>query len=231
MRLRTAPLAATVALTAGLTMSLALTLTACGGDGGSSRVATDSPSGTTPPETTGTGTGPGPGTPGTSGGRTMAPSGGGTGGTDAGPGTDSGAAGAHCPTSQLGFAVAPGSGAQTRGSQGVITIELTNKGAKPCAMKGYPGVDLVGGSTKWSLPRGTSETPRTVTVHPGATTTFTLFYLPFHQGDGKEFKPRSLVITPPNETHAHTLPWEFSSVLLQDGATHPGTYIGPVGSK
>ncbi|WP_261714175.1 DUF4232 domain-containing protein [Streptomyces sp. ASQP_92] len=228
MRLRTAPLAATVALTAGL----ALTLTACGGDGGSSRVATDTPSGTTSASSgTSTGTGTGPSTPGTSGGRTMAPSGGSTGGTDAGTGAGTGAAGSHCATSQLGFAVAPGSGAQSQGSQGVVTIELTNRGAKSCAMKGYPGVNLVDGATKWSLTRGTSETPKAVAVRPGATTTFTLFYLPFHQGDGQEFKPRSIVITPPNETHSHTLPWDFSSVLLQDGATHPGTYIGPIGSK
>uniref|UniRef100_A0AAU2V4I5 DUF4232 domain-containing protein n=1 Tax=Streptomyces sp. NBC_00003 TaxID=2903608 RepID=A0AAU2V4I5_9ACTN len=218
LRLRTTSMAATAALIAGLT------LTACGSDSGSGKVATDTPSST----------GPGSTATGGDGGRTMAPSGGSTGGgTNAGTGTGThtGTGGNHCLTSQLGFAVAPGSGAQSKGSQGTVTITLTNKGAKACEMKGYPGVDLVGGATKWSLTRGTAETPKTVTVRPNATTTFNIFYLPFNNGDGQEFKPKSIVITPPNETHSHTLPWDFSSVLLQDGATHPGTYISPVGSK
>ncbi|WP_159047664.1 DUF4232 domain-containing protein [Streptomyces sp. WM6378] len=220
LRLRTAPMAAIAVIAAGLT------LTACGSDnGGSGKVATDTPSSTAPGST-----GAASSSTGGDGGRTMAPSGGSTGGgTDAGTGTDAGAG--HCLTSQLAFAVAPGSGAQSQGSQGAVTITLTNKGAKSCVMKGYPGVDLVGGPTRWPLTRGTAETPKTVTVRPNATTTFNIFYLPFNKGDGQEFKPKSIVITPPDETHSHTLPWEFSSVLLQDGATHPGTYISPVGSK
>ncbi|WP_328311347.1 DUF4232 domain-containing protein [Streptomyces sp. NBC_00442] len=224
--LRTAPLAAIIALSAGLT------LTACGGDGdGSGRVATDTP-GNTATGSTGTASG----SPGADGGRTMAPSGGGTGGgtnagTGTGTGTGTGPDGDRCRTSGLAFAVAPGSGAQSKGSQGAVTITLTNKGTKSCVLKGYPGVDLVGGTTRWSLTRQTSQSPATVTVRPGATTTFTIFYLPFDQGDGQEFQPKSIVITPPDETHAHTLPWTFSPVLLQDGATHPGTYVSPVGSK
>ncbi|MFE4862191.1 DUF4232 domain-containing protein [Streptomyces sp. NPDC056670] len=224
--LRTSSLAALTLLAAGLT------LTACGGaNGGSDKVATDTPAGTAT-SSTGAGTGSGSGSPGTDGGRTMAPSGGSTGGgTDAGTGTGTGAGGSHCQTSQLAFAIAPGSGAQSKGSQGAVTITLTNRGAKSCVMKGYPGVDLVGGATKWSLTRQTSETPSAVTVRPGATTTFNISYLPFDKGDGQEFQPKSIVITPPNETHSHTLAWEYSSVLLQDGAPHPGTYVSPVGSK
>ncbi|MFD7541975.1 DUF4232 domain-containing protein [Streptomyces sp. NPDC059819] len=220
---RTSPLTAIVSLAAGLT----LTLTACGGNGGGS----DSPSGTIgAPDSSGTGTATATvtGSPGADGGRSMAPSGG---STNAGPGTGTGADGTRCRTAQLAFAVAPGSGAQSKGSQGAVTVTLTNKGAKSCVMKGYPGVDLVGGPTRWSLTRQTSESPSTVTVRPGATTTFVIFYLPFDKGDGQEFRPKSIVITPPDETHSHSLPWTYSSVLLQDGATHPGTYVGPVGSK
>ncbi|MCX5387930.1 DUF4232 domain-containing protein [Streptomyces sp. NBC_00083] len=225
-RPHTARLTTLALLTAGLTLAL----TACGTGGGSGTATPDSPSAT--------GTGSPSGSPGADGGRTMAPSGGSSGGgtntgagTGAGTGTGAGPAGSHCLTSQLAFAVAPGSGARSEGSQGAITVTLTNRAAKPCAMRGYPGVDLVGGATRWSLTRGTAESPATVTVRPGATTTFTLFYLPFHSGDGKEFTPKEIVVTPPDETHSHTLPWTFSAVLLQDGATHPGTYIGPIGSK
>ncbi|MFD7018926.1 DUF4232 domain-containing protein [Streptomyces sp. NPDC059928] len=220
LRLRTAPLAAITVLTA------TLALTACGGSGAGKVATSDTPS------STGSGSsGTASSAPGADGGRSMAPSGGSIGGgTNAGTGVGAGGSG-HCLTSQLAFAVSPGSGAQSAGSQGVVTITLTNNGAKPCVMKGYPGVDLVGATTKWSLTRGTAETPSTVTVRPNATTTFNIFYLPFTKGSGQEFKPKSIVITPPGETHSHTLPWTFSSVLLQDGATHPGTYISPVGSK
>jgi hypothetical protein len=38
------------------------------------------------------------------------------------------------------------------------------------------------------------------------------------------------VVTPPNETTSVSLAWPWSPVLLQDGATHPGTYVGPIGS-
>ncbi|MER0447379.1 DUF4232 domain-containing protein [Streptomyces sp. Edi4] len=223
-RPRTLPLAAIAVLTAGLT------LTACGGGSGQSVIGVSS--------STGTGAGTATAPPGVNGGRSMAPSGGTTGGgTNAGTGpgtglgTGTGSGGTHCSTSQLAFAVAPGSGVRAGGSQGAMTITLTNKGARSCVMKGYPGVDLVGGATRWSLARGTAENPATVTVRPAATTTFTLFYLPFHQGEGREFKPTGIVVTPPDETHSHTLSWPGSSVLLQDGATHPGTYIGPVGSQ
>jgi len=36
-----------------------------------------------------------------------------------------------------------------------------------------------------------------------------------------------LVITPPNDSTHAELTWH-QPVLLQDGATHPGTYISPV---
>ncbi|MFJ8312366.1 MULTISPECIES: DUF4232 domain-containing protein [unclassified Streptomyces] len=219
--MRTAPVAAIAVLTAGLA------LTACGGSGSGKVAGSDTPS------STGSGsTGTAAGSTGADGGRSMAPSGGGTGGgTNAGTDTGADHGGNHCSTAQLAFGVSPSSGARSDGSQGTVTVTLTNKGTKSCAMKGYPEVDLVGGATRWPLTRGTAESPSTVTVRPGATTTFNIFYLPFTKGGGQEFQPKSIVITPPNETHSHTLPWTYSSVLLQDGATHPGTYISPVGSK
>ena len=53
-----------------------------------------------------------------------------------------------------------------------------------------------------------------------------LIYLPA-AGDSTDIAVDKLVITPPNDlTHAE-LTWH-QSVLLQDGATRPGTYISPV---
>ncbi|PKV89431.1 DUF4232 domain-containing protein [Streptomyces sp. TLI_146] len=148
--------------------------------------------------------------------------------TPSGPGAA--ASGGRCRTADLGFAIVPTSRAKNPNLQYALTVTLTNKGAKSCVMTGYPGVDLVGPLT-WSLARQTAVQPHRVTVRPGATTTFNIFYLPYVQGSGDEFKPTRIVVTPPGETHSHTLPWPVGSILLQDAATHPGTYVSPVGAK
>ncbi|MFF0740762.1 DUF4232 domain-containing protein [Streptomyces sp. NPDC004111] len=204
---RTAPLVATV-------LAAGLTATACGSDGSDRATGTPAPA-----QSSASSTPSAPATP---------PGGSGGGGI---------AASANCTTDGLSFAVAPGSGAQSVGSPGAVVINLTNKGTAPCAMNGYPGVDLVGAPTgtltdgKWSLGRQTSAQPRSVTLRPRATATFTITYLPYTaEGNSpdSELKVTKMVITPPNETRSTTLAWDFQPVLLQDGATHPGTYVGPV---
>ncbi|WP_329403432.1 DUF4232 domain-containing protein [Streptomyces melanogenes] len=145
-------------------------------------------------------------------------------------GSGAAASGGRCRTADLGFAIVPTSRAKNPNIQYALTITLTNKGATSCVMTGYPGVDLAGPLT-WSLARQTAVQPHRVTVRPGATTTFNIFYLPYVQGSGDEFKPTRIVVTPPGETHSHTLPWPVGSILLQDAATHPGTYVSPVGAK
>ncbi|MDV9188539.1 DUF4232 domain-containing protein [Streptomyces sp. SR27] len=171
---------------------------------------------------------------GSSGGTTSgSASGSASGGTSGGSGSGSGGSGAatRCTTAGLGFAVAPGSGAQSVGEQGAVVVALTNKGGATCLLNGYPGVDLVGDDT-WSLTRQTSQKPRQVTLAPGASTSFTITYLSYDPASGSvEFKPRKIVVTPPGETHSTTLTWDFSSVLRQDAATRPGTYVGPVGGR
>jgi hypothetical protein len=64
----------------------------------------------------------------------------------------------------------------------------------------------------------------------GGSTSFTISYLPYANGSGQKLDVKTIVITPPNETTSKQVPWGFQPVLLQDGATHPGTYVGPVGS-
>lgn len=142
------------------------------------------------------------------------------------------ASAARCHTADLSFSVAPGSGAQSVGSQGPVIIDMTNNGPSSCTMNGYPGVDLVAGDGQtWSLVRQTSVAPHAVTVRPGASTSFVITYLPYTPGSGQAFDVKTIVITPPNETTSVRIPWEFQPVLLQDGATHPGTYVGPVGAE
>jgi hypothetical protein len=123
-------------------------------------------------------------------------------------------------------------GAKSGGTgQQTLAVELTNTGSSACTMEGFPGVNLVGAANgqqnyAWPLVR-TSARYSKVTVQPGGTAHFDLTYLPGVSGDGTNITVVKLVITPPNATMQTAAPWH-QSVLLQDAATHPGTYISPV---
>jgi hypothetical protein len=136
---------------------------------------------------------------------------------------------ATCTVSVLSFALGAKTGAA--GQQMTQVVDLTNKGSAACAMKGFPGVDLVGVAKgqlnySWSLARSSARYVQ-VTLQPGRTAHFNLIYLPYASGDGIEFTVVKLVLTPPNTFTQAQVTWS-QAVLLQDGATHPGTFIGPV---
>jgi hypothetical protein len=161
-----------------------------------------------------------------------------TGATDAAPttATTDGAGGvagaAHCRTGNLGFSFGPDSGAQSVGSPGGIGVVLANKGSGSCTLYGFPGVDIVSKSgTHWSLTRQ-AKSAGTVTLKPGAKASFEITYLPFdagNSGGSVAFQAASILVTPPGETHSAALKWAgFADVMDQSGATHPGTYVGPV---
>lgn len=140
------------------------------------------------------------------------------------------AAGSTCQAQNLSFAL----GAKTGTSaQETLAVVLTNKGSAACTMNGFPGVDLVGEANgqqgySWPLERQTASYSR-VTLAPGGTAHFNLIYLPSTPGDGTDISVDKMVITPPNDFTQAQVTWN-QSVLLQDGATHPGTYISPVAS-
>lgn len=120
-----------------------------------------------------------------------------------------------------------------RGNPGqrIQVVKLTNKGRSTCSLRGYPGVDLIGTvpdkkDFRWSLARQKAHY-WTVTLKPGRTAHFDLIYLPAEPGDGADIQVTKIEITPPNDCRHGTLRWH-RSVLLQEGATHPGTYISPV---
>jgi uncharacterized protein DUF4232 len=109
------------------------------------------------------------------------------------------------------------------------TVVWTNTSASDCVMEGFGGVDLQGpddpmGPT-YSLPR-TSATPESFPLAPGHAAHTTITWLPPQDGPG--WTPTAMVVTPPNETRSARLDWPGGAVLRQDGATHPGTFIGPV---
>lgn len=212
-----------MAATVGMVLAAGAALTAC--QGSASATAAAGSGGTSASATASAGGGAGA-TGGTDGATTApapAPTKAATGGTSGG---------AACRTASLGFSFAPDSGAQAVGSQGGIGVVLTNRGSGTCTLHGFPGVDIVSKSgTHWSLTRQTKSVG-TVTLKPGAKATFEITYLPFdaaNSGGSKAFQAASILVTPPGETHSTTLKWAgFADVMDQSGATHPGTYVGPV---
>jgi hypothetical protein len=107
---------------------------------------------------------------------------------------------------------------------------LTNKGSSACTLDGFPGVNLTGIANgqqnfTWSLVRQ-SVSYSVVTLQPGGTAHFGLIYLPGTSAS-TDITVNRLVMTPPNDYAQAELTWN-QSVVLQDAATHPGTYITPV---
>jgi hypothetical protein len=209
------------------TSALALALTACGngsgddasGDQSSAPASSSSAGATATAENAGATEDAGSGTSGSG-----SSTGGGT-GTGSGDGTGAG----RCHTAGLGFSFGSGDGkVSSSDDQQQLAVVLKNKTSAACTVQGFPGVDLKSSGGSWSLTRS-GATPKKVTLAAGSSATFTITFLPWTQGSGTEFKATSVVVTPPNETTSASLAWPGGSVLLQDGATHPGTYTGPVG--
>ncbi|MFD0650653.1 DUF4232 domain-containing protein [Streptomyces malaysiensis subsp. malaysiensis] len=113
-------------------------------------------------------------------------------------------------------------------------IWFTNKSTRTCTLSGFAGVDMIGAQETdgtWSLTRS-SKTPEKMVLEPGDTTDFSINLLPVAGSTPRKekFVPAKFLVTPPNETAHITLKWPFGGqILKQDGATHPGTYLNPVG--
>jgi hypothetical protein len=209
---------AAAALTA--TSALALTLTACGGNDSGSSGSDQSSAPVSTPTASAAGSAPADNAAATE------DSGSSTG---TGAGTGTGTSSTRCHTAGLTFSFGPGDGTvSSSDDQQKLAVVLKNKGSATCTLQGFPGVDLKSAGGSWSLVRS-SVTPKKATLAPGNSATFVISFLPWTKGSGTEFKATSVIVTPPNETTSATLTWPGGSVLLQDGATHPGTYVGPIG--
>ncbi|MFF2964765.1 DUF4232 domain-containing protein [Streptomyces sp. NPDC057963] len=121
-----------------------------------------------------------------------------------------------------------------KATQTTATLLFTNVGKRTCTVQGHPGVDLVTATgDRWSI-AWQKTTAQKVTLQPGVATMAELTFLPVSPSssapDQKPFLPKSVKVTPPDTTTTATLawPWQRIAVLRQDGATHPGTYVGPV---
>jgi hypothetical protein len=133
---------------------------------------------------------------------------------------------ARCTLDQLRASLGATTG---EAGQRHTTVVWTNTSTSGCLMEGFGGVDLQGpedpmGPT-YSLPRS-SAAPESFTLAPGHAAHTTITWLPPQDGPG--WTPTTIVVTPPDETRSARLEWPGGAVLRQDGATHPGTYVGPV---
>jgi Protein of unknown function (DUF4232) len=144
--------------------------------------------------------------------------------------------GTKCQPANLSFTL----GATIKGASTTQVVNLTNQGSSACTMEGFPGVDLVGVANgqqnyTWPLVRASVTNAREshqgiskVTLQPGGIAHFDLRYLPGAPGDHNNLiTVVKMVITPPNDYTQGQMTWD-QDVVLQDAATHPGTFILPV---
>ena len=108
----------------------------------------------------------------------------------------------------------------------------TNVSAQPCSLLGFPGADFgAAGAFPVSLVR-TPAKPVRVGLAPGGQAHAILTYLlgPDPACDaGGQWPTSTLTMTPPDDTTSVQIPWPNGGVDdCQTGATHPGSYIGPV---
>ncbi|WP_328328732.1 MULTISPECIES: DUF4232 domain-containing protein [unclassified Streptomyces] len=129
------------------------------------------------------------------------------------------ASGNACRTANLGFTTSGGM------AEGELIVNLKNTGAATCTLHGFPGVDLKGHNGTISATRS-KLAAHDVSVAPGQETRFTLHYPPNHTG-GSGVTFTSLVVTPPNETHSHTIPEGINIPATQSG---PVVSVDPVGA-
>ncbi|WP_405779029.1 DUF4232 domain-containing protein [Streptomyces sp. NBC_00859] len=137
-------------------------------------------------------------------------------GSDSGSGHSPGSA---CRTGNLAFTT---SGAM---AEGELIVNLKNTGTGTCTLHGFPGVDLKGRDGTVSATRSKLAAPD-VSVAPGQETRFTLHYPANHSG-GSGVTFTSLVVTPPNETHSHTI---AQSINIPAAQSAPVISVDPVGS-
>lgn len=145
---------------------------------------------------------------------------------------------ARCTAAELGVRLGD-RGPDTDPGQKTVPLVYTNISSQPCVISGVPGVDLLGpkdpNGTTYSVPRPNADAAqKRYTLGPGQKATATLTYLIYTPGStgslgSTTWTPTQVVTTPPGDTHQLVTPWTSAdTVLRQDSATHPGTFVGPL---
>ena len=131
-----------------------------------------------------------------------------------------------CKSVEVGLEAAVPS--QSGNDQLRLPLTMTNSGSAACVLRGFPGARLEGADGDgWDLVRS-ADAINDVRLEPGGKATSYLTYLKSDAATGWAVK--SVVVTPPNTDQSQTFPWSGGPVVRQDAATHPGTFITPVGA-
>jgi hypothetical protein len=136
----------------------------------------------------------------------------------------------RCTTASLDVAL--GAITQTVNTQYQVPIVFTNTASQPCSLLGFPGTEFgAAGALPVDLVR-TPAKPVRIALVPGGQAHAVLTFLtgPDPACDaGGPWIPSTLTVTPPDDTTSVQIPWPGNSVDdCQTGATHPGSFIGPV---
>ncbi|NKQ51750.1 DUF4232 domain-containing protein [Amycolatopsis sp. K13G38] len=143
----------------------------------------------------------------------------------------------RCGTADL--AVSLGAPVESRQAPGQFDVPLTfrNTSSHDCGLYGVPGVDLIGpddpNGPVYHLTRIDNGVRHNV-VTPGKTATATITVLTNTPGsvgsDGStNWVPTTVKTIPPGQTTPLTAQWPAGlTVLRQDAATHPGSYVNGV---
>ncbi|MET7358859.1 DUF4232 domain-containing protein [Streptomyces sp. NPDC005562] len=116
------------------------------------------------------------------------------------------------------------------GRQETAVVQVKNSGDKTCTLKGHPNVSLTQGKTTETLAAAGKPQPKTVSLAPGKSTQFTLAFLSEKDEPKQAITPDKTVVTPPDNKSSASLPWKWGPVTKQEGATHPGNWVGPIGA-
>ncbi|KUJ69791.1 flagellar motor protein MotB [Streptomyces albus subsp. albus] len=155
------------------------------------------------------------------------------GGSHAAPGGQAGSGVQRCHTSGLKAAFAMGEdAAPDPNADGATTtsVVLTNTSGRSCKIGGFAGVDLKSenGGQVWSLQRSSAKYG-SITLGPGDSTDFTINLALAKEDEEHTWMPAFVAVTPPNETTSLTLKWPWGPLVDQTGATHPATFVNPIG--
>ncbi|HWO62284.1 MAG TPA: DUF4232 domain-containing protein [Umezawaea sp.] len=113
--------------------------------------------------------------------------------------------------------------------QVMVPILLTNDSSVRCTIQGFPGVQFQKDNGE-SMDLVRSDVPiKPVSLEPRQQTDATLVFMGASTPEGTApWAPDSVLITPPNTADTQRVPWTFGSIVRQDGATHPGSFVNSV---
>ena len=138
--------------------------------------------------------------------------------TSPGSGTKTASGSTRCHTSELSASVGrndPGAGQEN------FPIVLTNKSARTCTLRGYPGAAFVNasGTQLGPDPKRSGGSPVTVTLRPGQSAWAGLTFSNPEISGANTATPATLVVTPPDERDPLRVAWTAGAVPVSGNSS------------